>query len=393
MANEYQSQIDVIADLLIKRLAAYPVRDESFFQLDVALKAFAAYLVETTNFIDFVPDADILDNAQRFADQPVFICGSMKSGTSLLIQLLDHHPDLIVMPGDSHFAKHLDRWDRTQFTDITSRWVSRLINPTGKEPFWFIGQDERTFRGFLQHLRYFLDHTEYDSFVCVVLAIFAVNSHTSGLAPKKYWVEKTPENELKAQELSQRFPKAKFIHILRDPLNNIASLKKHAAMRNWDTTSWRYAYTMRNLFQAAQSNQRLFGPDKYHLITYEALVSNSAETLQGICDFLEIPFDDVVLTPTENGRPGGSNSMFESSRVSGVILDQSNSKRYLKNLDRAELQDVVTILYQAAIALGYDWNAPDIKMYQRSKFGQISRDLQAFISLAIHRFARKNVKN
>ena len=41
---------------------------------------------------------------------PVFILGSHKSGTSLLRSLLDSHPELYVIPFETHFMASLGRW-------------------------------------------------------------------------------------------------------------------------------------------------------------------------------------------------------------------------------------------------------------------------------------------
>ena len=41
---------------------------------------------------------------------PVFIIGSHKSGTSLLRSLLDGHPELYVIPFETHFMASLGRW-------------------------------------------------------------------------------------------------------------------------------------------------------------------------------------------------------------------------------------------------------------------------------------------
>ena len=41
---------------------------------------------------------------------PIFILGSHKSGTSLLRSLLDGHPELYVIPFETHFMASLGRW-------------------------------------------------------------------------------------------------------------------------------------------------------------------------------------------------------------------------------------------------------------------------------------------
>jgi hypothetical protein len=376
--GEYQLRIDDLTDLLRNRFAVYPVRDNSYIQLSMALDSFSNYLIETTDFDNFSPNADIIKEVEVFSDKPIFVCGAMKSGTTLITQLLDSHPDLVVMPGDSHFANHLKKWGREQFSQIAAYWLHRVINPTGKEPFWFFGKDENSFRLFLQYLRYFLLNSQYDIFVCVVMSIFAVNSSLTGFTSKKYWVEKTPHNEFKAQELSNRFQCAKFIHVIRNPLNNIASLKKYSEIRGWRTTSIQNAYNMRKLFRSARVNREILGKDKYHIVKYEDIVSNTQKVVNEICNFLNIPFHEILLIPTENGRPGMSNSVFESGRVKGVVLNQSDTKRYMKHLSKQEIQDIVTVLYNDVIELGYNWNKPDIKCYRRTKFEQLTHGFIEF---------------
>src|SRR5438128_164057 len=38
---------------------------------------------------------------------PVFVCGPARSGTTLLMRLLDSHPDLAVLPGETYFYQDL----------------------------------------------------------------------------------------------------------------------------------------------------------------------------------------------------------------------------------------------------------------------------------------------
>jgi pimeloyl-ACP methyl ester carboxylesterase len=57
-----------------------------------------------------------------------------------------------------------------------------------------------------------------------------------------------------------------------------------------------------------ESNQNIFNlaeeidPDRYHLVYYEDLVSKPQVVLEGICEFLAIPFDAAVLTPYQGDR-------------------------------------------------------------------------------------------
>ena len=200
------------------------------------------------------------------------------------------------------------------------------------------------------------------------MSIYAVNATFGQPTVKKYWVEKTPNNEIHAQMLYKRFPRAKFLHVIRDPLNNIAALKKLSDIRQRESSPLQSARFLKRLLQTAKQNQEVLGKDKYHIFKYEQLTSDPEKVLNDICIFLDIPFHENLLKPTENGRTTTANSMFTESRVTGKILDQSHSKRFLQQLSKIEIQDIVTILYREAIEFGYNWASPDIQIYRMSGF-------------------------
>lgn len=366
IADSYQSRITAIDNLLKRRAAVYPNRDNIYVQLNKVIEEFANYLIDTTDFKGFQPDKNVLIETESFSDNPVFICGSMKSGTSLVTQLLDSHPALLVMSGDSRYVNNMDRWKRTQFSDIFTYWLQRIINPTGKEPFWFLGRKKFIFETFLQYLYYFLTKSQKDIFICVILAIYAANrNHLRSSGHVKYWVEKTTHNEFKVSMLHKKFPNSIFIHIIRNPLTNIASLKKLSLIRNWSGTSSDYAFSIKKSFRFALYNQRLIGKNRYHIVKYEDLISKPKEILTSICKILNIPFDEILLVPTENNRPGIANSMYPEYRIKGKIFDKSKSERYKEDLSEGEIKNIITVLYPEAIKFGYDWDQGSIAYYHR----------------------------
>ncbi len=380
--KNYSEKVETIAKLLEERAAVFPVRDSSYERLSSELQFFAEELLAEVDFEKYKYDEELIGAAMSLSGSPVFICGSMKSGTTLLCHLFDSHPDLLVMPGDSHFHNDLDKWDRTQFREIATYWVHRLANPSGQEPFWFFGQEEKTFKTFLAYLNYFLRNTDKSVFVCVVMSFYAVHAMLAGPSPKKHWVEKTPHNEEHARHLSRLFPEAKFIHVLRDPLNNIVSLRKLDSYRGWRGSALDHARVIRGLFRIARSNLEALGREKYLIVKYEDLTRDPSTVMQKICGFLNIPFDSLLLIPTENGKPASSNSMFQSDRVKGEILDRGKSDRYRRELAPGELRDVVTTLYVDALKAGYNWETEEISQYKKRGFSYLlHRIVETFDSI------------
>ena len=375
--DRYADYIDEISRLLDKRAAVYPARDESTVQLREEIKRFGDDLLSSVPFDHFTPEKPILKNGERFAASPVFICGQMKSGTTLLTRLLDHHPDLLVMPGDSHYVNNRHRFKSRDLETVFQYWLRRMINPTGNHPFWFLGPEKESFDHFLCYLDHFLKKSDAPPFVAVVLATYAALNLDGQPALKKYWVEKTPLNEQHALKLGQEYANGRFLHILRDPLTNLASLKKLTGLRGRSATIWQHARATRKLFQLGRTNQQKLGQDRYHVLRYEDLIEDPQATMEAVCEFLQIEFDDSLLTPTENGRLTSPNSMFGQAQPEGTILNQSQSKRYVDVLSRREIEDIVTHLYDEALSFGYRWDADERQGYRQNKLTQGFRDLAA----------------
>ncbi|NIO21106.1 MAG: hypothetical protein GTN76_10290, partial [Candidatus Aenigmarchaeota archaeon] len=134
-------------------------------------------------------------------------------------QLLDGHPNLYVMPGDSNYIRRFygKKW---KYHSLALYWIKRLVNPLGQKPFWLLGKDPEKYKEFILSLKHFVEKGK-EPFIAVVSAMYA----TAGKENQtRYWVEKTPGNEEHADSILERFPNVKFIHIIRNPLENLVSL-------------------------------------------------------------------------------------------------------------------------------------------------------------------------
>lgn len=194
MNSLYEKYLSKIDELLEKRYKVYPIRDQISFDLNKEIENFTEYLIETNDFKGMIPDKKILQITESFYKKGVFVCGSMRSGKCLLAQLLDGHENLIVMPGDSHYVNLFFNSNNRAFFDLVRYWMKRLINPSGKIPYWFLGKEENTYRDFIYYLNYFLKNSNKELFALIVFSVFAANPKKCFNA--KYWVERTANNEL-----------------------------------------------------------------------------------------------------------------------------------------------------------------------------------------------------
>jgi hypothetical protein len=107
------------------------------------------------------------------------------------------------------------------------------------------------------------------------------------------WAEKTPKHLLVVPEIRNLVPEARFIVIVRDGLQNVASL--YEAARNHPNVWWAQgrsdvdeAIKRWNTFLAhARAIRRA---TDVRIVRYERLISETASTLHELCAFAELPY-------------------------------------------------------------------------------------------------------
>ena len=248
-----------------------------------------------------------------FDQRACFIAGQAKSGTTLLAALLDNHPELLVLPQETAYfptvlKKHGRADRRTQFDYLTKKSFSRVL--FGGEAKWR-GHEYKDFpqQKFLEQF----ERTAFDPKNAQrdLLALMAESyAMTVGAPPERIrrWVEKTPANRNHVHEIFARYPNAKLFVTLRDPRAILAT--QIALERTRQTKRFSVYYVIAHWRVAAKLARRVRAGDVPGLfVQFEKLVSEPANVMKNVCDYLEIQFDpNVVLAPTKIGEPWSGNS-------------------------------------------------------------------------------------
>ncbi len=127
--------------LFEERDQLFPVRDPINSRAVHQMSTFYANALYDSLSDKWAPDEECVQSAKQIIDYPVFICGYQKSGTTLLLNLLDNHPELVVMPGDSSMVKAIN--DRVRFPLFLSKKNGNyhgclaLLTQQGKSHFGF----------------------------------------------------------------------------------------------------------------------------------------------------------------------------------------------------------------------------------------------------------------
>lgn len=206
-----------------------------------------------------------------------FIVGVGRSGTTMLRLMLDAHPDLAIPP-ETHFVPELIEAIEAGAGPAKAVEVMQSVRQWGDmqmEP------DE---------LRERFEALESWDATAALRCFYDIYRDRHR---KQRWGEKTPAYVRKMRLISATLPEARFIHVIRDG--------RDVALSRWKRTleegkrapagqvgeGWQ-----RRIRRAQKQGSRL---PHYLELRYEDLVTDTEPTLRRICEFIELPWDAVML--------------------------------------------------------------------------------------------------
>jgi hypothetical protein len=212
---------------------------------------------------------------------PLIVLGVRRSGTTLLRVMLDRNAELAV-PDESYFVPQLAR--RHRGTVDLGAFVDDLRRlPTLVE--WELSPDDVA-----QRLRPGMVTGE---------AIAAVFETYAAVRGKGRWGDKTPLYMQHLQLLERLFPRARFVHLVRDGRD--AALSFLAVPPGIMTEGWGYpgdaagfaCQWASEVRDARALGERVGG--RYLEVRYEQLVLTPAAELERVCAFAGLAFDKEML--------------------------------------------------------------------------------------------------
>lgn len=211
---------------------------------------------------------------------PVFIVGAPRSGTSLVRQMLNRHPGLAICDETQFFRLIYQKRRRKAFGDLSitanrRRLVDEYISlrPTQR-----LGLD-----GVKLAERLYEEATSYPAMFAAVLRYYAESQGKARCG------EKTPQHAFAVKTLSEWFPGAFILHIVRDPRDVVASLLRMPFGSPSVVTNARI--WLRRTFAAREASQQ----EHYREVRYEALVADPERELAGLCEFIGEEYSPSLL--------------------------------------------------------------------------------------------------
>jgi hypothetical protein len=166
--------------------------------------------------------------------------------------------------------------------------------------------------------------------------------HFAAKENKIRWAEKSPRYALHMELLSEHFPDAYFIHVIRDGRDCAQSLQ-----RRWKLNPYRTMNTWKNLIRRARCQGAQLG-DRYFEIKYEDLCTRPKQVMETICRFLNIEFREAMLFSSNRYLDPNS---FREDGESGI---QKNINKWRAYFDESQTRKMENIAGQCLKELGYE---------------------------------------
>lgn len=277
-------------------------------------------------------------------NEPFFIVGSGRCGTTLLRRLLQASPDVHVPPENwamrgwfSQFGDYRTALTWRQMCGVLMNQL--LLNNQG----WFEccptqlfeeldqkPESERTLADFIDHVYRFHGNHVGSTF--------------------QRWGDKTPLNINNVKQILDIFPRAKFVFMLRDPGDVVYSWSKR---RNYFDEVERPAIRWKNAFHNGIALERDF-PQQVIRLRYEDLVARTEEEMGRVAAFLGVKYD-VSYVSSE----GHFEQLQDAEKLShlanalnGVSQDSIGKGR--RKLNHEQLKSVQEVLSDTINQSGYE---------------------------------------
>jgi len=278
----------------------------------------------------------------KIRDCATLIAGNPRSGTTLMTSLLDDHPELLVFPEEYLYVRPRNTPGEGTRSVLDALFKDKvLLRLKGKKSILndILGED-RKYDDFDYHrfddavnecFQLLLDNKDETVRMTVTTLAFISliygYGHTTGKKTYARWVVKNPHYELHWQQLFNDFPDAKMLYMVRDPRDVILSRtlkrnKKRYLERGGKVATWKlekprpirpsirfFKEWERSMITFFRINEAF--PGHVLQIRYDDLVSAPRDVMREVSEFLGVPWQESLVTPSFLGKSWKGNSMQE----------------------------------------------------------------------------------
>ena len=274
-----------------------------------------------------LPD-DVLELGRRLMPRPAFLVGCARSGTSIFGELLASHPDV------AYLFEVSSMWN-----EVVPERSDHRLEPADATPE-------------------------------IARAMYERLSDAAAEQSGAVLLEKNPKHVLRVGFLARLFPHARFLHIVRDGRDVVASLMfrnrgdrwGHLEIPRWrellarypDANHIRCAHQWRDAVSCARREGHVLGGDRYLEIRYEDLVAQPRDEAERSLEFLGLDVTPDVEAFASKIQDETQGSYHARKQVRHYVENhEKRVGRYEENLTPEQVAEVTDVCGELLAELGY----------------------------------------
>ncbi len=271
---------------------------------------------------------------EKFEQRVVFIVGNSRSGTTMMMRVMNNHSELHSI-NEPHFFEKI--WTPKDEGKRVSREEAFEVFAS-----LFTCQRAGFFEPVRKHVHKYKDeiNTLIERIGDDLTRLHIYNEFLENEATSHEKItpcEKTPQNVYYLKEIFRHFPNARIINMVRDPRAIMLSQKRKWLRRSLGASFMTrrevlrlrinyHPYAVSKLWKGAITASEPFQKDeRVFTVRFEDVVDSPKETMSSICEFLSIPFEEDMLMVPHSGSSSESDSSdkkgLRKTRIDGWLAN------------------------------------------------------------------------
>ncbi len=280
----------------------------------------------------------------------IFITGLPRSGTKLLRDLMNRHSRISIPRIETVLFPYLVNKYGFQL-DLNKKENYQMVKREIEQSTFYLNFSKHGTEFDLDSIQTNYSKINWAIVFEELLKFYGPKNYSEGIIIG----DKTPGYIDHTALLLKIWPDAKFIHIVRDPRDYLCSVNQV-----WNKNIYRAADRWnRTILQLEQSDW--LTAENLHTVYYEKLLDQPRNTLTEICQYLNIGFEESMLTLEESSEKFGA-----ASGAREIV--RSNKQKYKERLSSAEIFKIEQLVCGGARLHGYNLENPDVKPKQLSRW-------------------------
>jgi hypothetical protein len=272
------------------------------------------------------------------APAPFFVIGAQRSGTTLLRLMLNAHPDVAIPEEGTFWMPLLRSYGRNPQTSIPPEVLQNYLRYIGKNSqfkLWLLDDNG------IRERALSMEQITLSQLMSLYYDAYA------RLQGKVRSGDKTPSFFRMVPLLSNLFPQAKFVHIVRDGRDIYLSLCKMGYKGNLSVGALEWTFKV----VKAQRDLAKLDPSRVLELRYEDLLAAPGSKLEEICAFLHVTYNSSMLDFWKTSRNYIGNH--HSQHIFKPVAND-NVKKWKRRMSSVEVAKFQKIAGTQLTRMGYE---------------------------------------